>query len=226
MLLSHTSIKVKLGATARLACPAIGSPPPVIRWLKSGRELYFNNSRISRRSNDLIISNVKQSDVGRYACVASNSASREKRLNLRLILTGRIIRFRVKPQNTTVTKGRQVKLRCRIRGGPATISWSKDGDPIHTDNHYVVKSWGDLRILRSQISDSGNYSCMVSTKGNKLTTLQASAVVKVLPKPTMEECKDLPFYANCRLVAAASMCRHQHYKRYCCVTCKQKKLLS
>uniref|UniRef100_H2ZQV0 BPTI/Kunitz inhibitor domain-containing protein n=1 Tax=Ciona savignyi TaxID=51511 RepID=H2ZQV0_CIOSA len=42
MLLSHTSIKVKLGATARLACPAIGSPPPVIRWLKSGRELYFN----------------------------------------------------------------------------------------------------------------------------------------------------------------------------------------
>ncbi|XP_078482068.1 papilin-like [Ciona intestinalis] len=232
---SHTSIRVKLNDPARLPCHAEGFPEPQVYWLRNGRRINFNrtSSGISQDPFDhsMIFVSVRREDTGSYVCVATNGVSRDIRKKVRLILTERRVRFRVRPTNVTVTSGRQVKLRCRIRGGSAKVTWLKNGRPLTRDNHYVIKPWGDLRIYRSRVNDSGNYTCLVNT-----ADLNATAKVTVLPKvmtsrspmtqattvaTVTPQCRDFPRYANCRLVSAAGMCRH--YSKYCCVTCYKRR---
>ncbi|KAK7502639.1 hypothetical protein BaRGS_00006214, partial [Batillaria attramentaria] len=57
------------GSTVTLSCPVIGAPPPEITWTRAGGRLPAN---AVRKGNDLVITDMKQNDVGKYVCHAKN----------------------------------------------------------------------------------------------------------------------------------------------------------
>lgn len=67
-------IKKQEGLSVRLLCSARGSPYPKITWLKNGRVLHYNNSRISffRGAKELKIERIVVADSGVYQCFAEN----------------------------------------------------------------------------------------------------------------------------------------------------------
>lgn len=67
--------RVAVGETALLECgPPKGYPEPVIEWKKNSRTLEFNDPRRTRivDGGNLMINDVKQSDGGKYQCLAKN----------------------------------------------------------------------------------------------------------------------------------------------------------
>ena len=74
------NVTIAAGATTTLECSATGSPTPTITWYKNGLLLS------TPTSGSLGITNVQSSDVGRYYCVASNTAGsiQSKTATLRL----------------------------------------------------------------------------------------------------------------------------------------------
>ncbi|XP_071827408.1 uncharacterized protein [Apostichopus japonicus] len=68
-----TRLKVTPGQNWTLSCPAIGSPHPMVNWLKDGRTLH-QSDRIFIERETLRIQNVITDDAGEYSCLAANTA--------------------------------------------------------------------------------------------------------------------------------------------------------
>ena len=66
-------------ATVTLDCSVTGSPTPTITW-------YKDTLQLQETSGSLRITNVQNSDVGRYHCVASNTAGSVRSLTATLQL--------------------------------------------------------------------------------------------------------------------------------------------
>lgn len=61
--------KVKLGETAEFSCIASGSPVPKVTWRRLNGSLPVNHVI---KGGNLVISDVKEQDIGIYICRASN----------------------------------------------------------------------------------------------------------------------------------------------------------
>lgn len=66
--------QVNEGKPSVINCPASGSPPPAITWLKDGLPL-FPTARFVflDAGRQLQISNTQPDDRGRYTCIATNT---------------------------------------------------------------------------------------------------------------------------------------------------------
>lgn len=65
--------RVAAGETALLQCgPPRGSPEPTVVWKKDGFEVDVDTRRRLTDGGNLMISDVRQHDEGRYQCVAHN----------------------------------------------------------------------------------------------------------------------------------------------------------
>ena len=75
--------------TVILECIAVGNPRPTIVWLHRGEPLKLDGRRRRLENNNqkLIITNVQQSDSGRYTCVAENEIGRD-RISAYLLVIG------------------------------------------------------------------------------------------------------------------------------------------
>lgn len=66
--------KVKPGTNIELKCEAVGSPEPSYFWTKNGHTLKFTNRiYIAADNRTLNIDHVKESDAGKFECIAENS---------------------------------------------------------------------------------------------------------------------------------------------------------
>ena len=75
-----------------------------------------------------------------------------------------------------------------------------------------------LTIYDGQPSDSGTYVCEAT---NGYTRNQASALIRVEDVPVPNECRDNPYFANCKLIVRAQYCANQYYAKFCCASCTQ-----
>ena len=75
--------------TVLLECIAIGNPRPTIVWLHRGKPLKLDGRRrlLENNNQKLVITNVEQSDSGRYTCVAENEIGRD-RISAYLLVIG------------------------------------------------------------------------------------------------------------------------------------------
>ena len=75
--------------TVLLECIAIGNSRPTIVWLHSGEPLKLDGRRrlLENNNQKLVITNVEQSDSGRYTCVAENEIGRD-RISAYLLVIG------------------------------------------------------------------------------------------------------------------------------------------
>ncbi|XP_020307965.1 fibroblast growth factor receptor-like 1 [Oncorhynchus kisutch] len=62
----------RLGQTVRLACPVEGDPPPLILWVKDGRNVHPGWSRYRVLKQSLKIKEVELGDAGVYMCRVTN----------------------------------------------------------------------------------------------------------------------------------------------------------
>lgn len=85
-------VQASVGESATLECtPPKGHPEPTVRWRKDGEIVNTGKDRRIKVVNpgNLVISEVRQSDEGRYACVAENMAGIRESLPVHMTVHGK-----------------------------------------------------------------------------------------------------------------------------------------
>jgi hypothetical protein len=161
IITSHpVSITVLAGEPASFSVTAIGSPILVYQWQKNGIDI------AGGVSPTLNLTNVQNSNVGAYACQVSNGVGSVLSNTAFLIVTARVPVFILNLSATTTYNlvGSSVTLTIAAKGTePLTYEWFKDGISIGNNNP-------SLTIANGQITDSGNYVCIVSNSIGSATS--------------------------------------------------------
>ncbi|XP_043231820.1 neogenin-like [Amphibalanus amphitrite] len=181
---------VARGSPAMLNCKADGSPAPSIHWERDGRPVEAPSPTwVALPSGSLFVLAVARADAGRYRCVAVNRAGEAS--SREAVLTAAVLReeFRVSPQDTEVSVGSRVTLRCSPPKGdpPPTVGWIKDYSQVDFNephSRFSLAGEGDLVIPNVTLSDTGTYWCVAKNyAGMKRRSRPAQLAVSELPPP-------------------------------------------
>ncbi|XP_004706727.1 hemicentin-1 [Echinops telfairi] len=155
-------VSVLVNKKALMECLASGSPAPKNSWQKDGQPLledghhkFLSNGRI------LQILNTQITDIGRYVCVAENTAgSAKKYFNLNVHVPPSVIG--PNPENVTVVVNNFISLTCEVSGfPPPDLGWLKNEQPISPNTNALILPGGrTLQIIRARVSDGGEYTCI------------------------------------------------------------------
>ncbi|KAK2508441.1 hypothetical protein MC885_016939, partial [Smutsia gigantea] len=107
------------------------------------------------------ILNTQIMDIGRYACIAENTAgSTKKYFNLNVHVPPSVIG--PNPENLTVVVNNFISLTCEVSGfPPPDLSWLKNEQHVKLNtNTLIVPGGRTLQILRAKVSDGGEYTCI------------------------------------------------------------------
>ncbi|XP_071352441.1 roundabout homolog 2 isoform X2 [Trachinotus anak] len=165
------------GRSITFQCGTTGNPPPAIFWQKEGSQMLLfpgqppsQSGRYSvSMSGELTITDVHPEDSGFYICQAisvAGSVLTKALLEVEGGPSGRVPPIiRQGPANQTVSQGATAQLHCRVIGGPSVkISWEKDGERLQGNKpRLTLMDNGTLQITDIKDTDSGMYTCMVSS---------------------------------------------------------------
>ncbi|XP_073903349.1 hemicentin-1 isoform X3 [Castor canadensis] len=175
-------VTVLVNKSAQLECSSSGSPAPKKAWQKDGQPLleddhykFLSNGRI------LQILNTQIMDIGRYVCVAENTAgSAKKYFNLNVHVPPSAIG--PNPENLTVVVNNFISLTCEVSGfPPPDLSWLKNEQPIKPNtNALIVPGGRTLQIIRAKVSDGGEYTCIAINQAGE-SKKKVSLTVHVPP---------------------------------------------
>ncbi|CAJ1060969.1 hemicentin-1 [Xyrichtys novacula] len=173
---------VLLNESIQLVCRVQGTPTPTIQWLKDGEVIKNTRNtglRISPDQSTLTVTGAHTSDSGKYTCVATNTAGEEDRIfNLNVyappVIDGKSSET---AEHLTTVLDSSVNIECVATGSPPPqLNWLRNGLPLPVSSHIRLLSAGQvLRITRTQVSDSGTYTCVASNRAgvdNKHYNLQ------------------------------------------------------
>ncbi|XP_065209476.1 roundabout homolog 2-like [Planococcus citri] len=172
-----------IGGTTILECGAPkGQPEPVIFWKKDNDVLNIDNTRRIRilENGNLMINDVKQSDIGKYQCFAQNTAGiRESRVAL---LTVHVLpRFITEPRDVTVLSGQDVRFDCEVEGNQnIRIVWKKEHREVLPTAPRISFNHRTLVINNVTDSDEGLYTCVAQNVAGEVTA-KASLTVHTPP---------------------------------------------
>ncbi|XP_075748509.1 immunoglobulin superfamily member turtle isoform X4 [Rhipicephalus microplus] len=158
-------IYVKVGESVVLPCEAEGTPPPTIIWYKDNLPLE-ESTNIQIHPTELRISNLRQTDVGDYTCMARNSEGSDSAL-AKVIVAGPAV-ITTPPQNLTKLEGNFAEFVCEARALPSNIThrWFYNGVEISKltwlQTRTLVRQDGTLFINPTAADDSGFYTCEIS----------------------------------------------------------------
>ncbi|EMP38793.1 Hemicentin-1 [Chelonia mydas] len=156
---------VILHSPLELDCPATGTPPPTIMWLKDGQPVEEGDGyKILLNGRKLLISRAQVSDTGHYKCVATNKAGdHERKLDITVHVPPTI--KSTGPSERAVVVYKPMTLQCIANGIPSpSITWLKDGQPVNTarGNIRLESSGRILQIAKALLEDAGRYTCVAT----------------------------------------------------------------
>ncbi|KAM5295481.1 hemicentin-1 isoform 3-T3 [Glossophaga mutica] len=145
-----------------MECPSSGSPVPRNSWQRDGQPLLGDeHHKLLSNGRVLQILNAQITDIGRYMCIAENTAgSAKKYFNLNVHVPPSVIG--PNPENLTVVVNNFISLSCEVSGfPPPDLSWLKNDQPIKPNtNALIVPGGRTLQIIRAKESDGGQYTCV------------------------------------------------------------------
>ncbi|XP_077758048.1 hemicentin-1 isoform X2 [Canis aureus] len=176
-----SEVSVLQGENVELACNANGIPTPLIQWLRDGKPINTSETeriRVTADGSTLTIYGALPSNVGKYTCVATNSAGEEDRIfNLNVYVPPAIRGNKKEAEKLMALVDTSINIECRATGTPPPqINWLKNGLPLPLSSHIRLLSGGQvIRIVRAQVSDVAMYTCVASNRAgvdNKHYSLQ------------------------------------------------------
>ncbi|XP_043202540.1 inactive tyrosine-protein kinase 7-like [Amphibalanus amphitrite] len=198
---------VPAGRPFQLSClPPEGRPPTAVWWeAPDGAVLGKPRKEPAVLSLDL----ARQSHSGNYSCVAENLSGTSS-LQVQVLVTAPP-ELAAGPSNVITEEGRPAELSCLFRDLQrrfATVTWMKDGQPVSTPSK-VTEDSDTLVIPVSELSDAGQYQCVVNATGfqpvvSPEATLTVREKLKFSPRPVSQALElDKPGRLHCRAAGSS-----------------------
>lgn len=173
-------LRVKEGEPVSMSCKATGDPTPVISWRKpDGGRAHSNGD-----NEKIFIPEASRSHAGSYECTANNSLGISTTFEIKVeVLYPPEIEVPVQQLHTG--EGTSVELTCIVHGEPVpTVTWKKDDEVIHSNEHYHIKTVGGhkrlLQVHHMKESDFGQYQCLAeSSLGSTAEIIDVMGTPKV-----------------------------------------------
>uniref|UniRef100_A0A3B4Z1V9 Hemicentin-1 n=1 Tax=Stegastes partitus TaxID=144197 RepID=A0A3B4Z1V9_9TELE len=168
---SPVVVNVLVGKSVTLECESNAVPPPTITWYKNGRVVTESaNLHILAEGRLLQIKGSEVSDTGQYVCMATNVAGQvDKNFHLNIYVPPGI--DGPAEESVLETISNPVTFACDATGiPPPSLTWLKNGRPIENSESlemHIFSGGSKLQIARSQLSDSGTYTCVASNVEGK-----------------------------------------------------------
>ncbi|KAG8172476.1 hypothetical protein JTE90_015743, partial [Oedothorax gibbosus] len=176
------AVSTAVGESATLECfPPKGHPEPVVRWRKDGE---FITTTVKGRlkvvgPGNLVIAEVRQSDEGRYSCVAENLAGTRETAAVHVAVHVKPF-FMKEPEHLTVLAGAEVSFPCKVDGDPMPfVKWSRKDGKIPTGRAEVTDD-KSLTIKSVIVGDEGTYICEAE---NLVGSISAEVTLTVHSRP-------------------------------------------
>uniref|UniRef100_A0A0K8U7P3 Muscle M-line assembly protein unc-89 n=2 Tax=Bactrocera latifrons TaxID=174628 RepID=A0A0K8U7P3_BACLA len=176
-----------------LQCKVIGSPIPLISWIKDGEQLKpSEHIRLTSSPSGILtleIANIQPSDSGAYKVIISNPLGEISSLCAVAVSPKAEQPSFVEPlEDVKVSVGEQLKLQARVIGFPAPeIKWIKNGIALHpsTSINFINNPNGlvGLSIDNVQPEDAGVYKCLIANKEGEIEGSSTVTVCAVEKEP-------------------------------------------
>ncbi|XP_017774104.1 PREDICTED: roundabout homolog 2-like [Nicrophorus vespilloides] len=180
-----TDTRVAAGETALLQCtPPKGHPEPTVIWKKDGKNLDLDERRMHIVDNgNLMISDVRKHDEGRYQCIASNLVGVRDTPSAELFVHVKPF-FNKEPQDAIALIGKMVVFHCTVEGEPTpNVMWRREDGKMPLGRARILDD-KSLLIDSVQTSDEGLYICDAE---NIVGSITAKASLVVNSQPTFTE---------------------------------------
>ncbi|XP_044016557.1 tyrosine-protein phosphatase Lar isoform X5 [Aphidius gifuensis] len=184
---SPTTKVVEMGHNAVLSCTAIGSPTPVISWIRNMLPINTSNPRYTvLDSGALQIDASEVEDQGQYECVANNTVGTEYSGAIQLYVRVRRLlpTFSIRPPpSSEVMMGASLNLTCVAVGAPMPyVKWRKEpATDMTPDDKLPI---GKNVLMLTDIKESANYTCIAASD---LGVIETVSMVKVQSLPGAPE---------------------------------------
>uniref|UniRef100_A0A665THS0 Neural cell adhesion molecule L1-like protein n=1 Tax=Echeneis naucrates TaxID=173247 RepID=A0A665THS0_ECHNA len=157
------------GEELKLECIPEGFPTPTVHWMKMGQRLP-SRRKLKNFGKLLTISDVEESDEGKYMCKVSNTAG-EAVHYFDVIVEEPPKWLTEPPQSHLSVIGLDVHIKCSVSGKPQPdITWRRNGEIFQGDNRQVLDD--TLVLHNARPEDSAVYQCEASnTHGRVLANV-------------------------------------------------------
>ncbi|XP_018300852.1 roundabout homolog 2 [Mycetomoellerius zeteki] len=174
--------RVAAGETALLECgPPRGHPEPTLHWKRNGHIIDLEaTKRITLvDGGNLMISDVRPADHGKYQCIAENMVGTKE--SAVAILTVHVKPyFLAMPSNQTILVEQTAEFACRVGGDPEPeILWRRNDGKMPIGRAHILND-KSLHIERVNPQDQGTYICDAE---NGVGAISASATLTVHSRP-------------------------------------------
>ncbi|KAG5320286.1 ROBO2 protein, partial [Acromyrmex heyeri] len=174
--------RVAAGETALLECgPPRGHPEPTLHWKRNGHIIDLEaTKRITLvDGGNLMISDVRPADQGKYQCIAENMVGTKE--SAVAVLTVHVKPyFLAMPSNQTILAEQTAEFACRVGGDPEPeILWRRNDGKMPIGRAHILND-KSLHIERVNPQDQGTYICDAE---NGVGAISASATLTVHSRP-------------------------------------------
>ncbi|XP_049450272.1 titin-like [Epinephelus fuscoguttatus] len=178
-----------VGSEISMKCMLSGALPMTLSWIKDDHELTEDEHikmSFDNKSAELNLRNAQLSHGGKYICKAQNKAGTQRCAAVLIVTEPASISDHAK--SISVTQGDPARLECRFSGTkPLKSRWMKAGKELTSGRRYKIKTTNTssvLTIVKTEQSDSGEYTFEVSNKAGCGSCEAAVTVLDQIIKPS------------------------------------------
>nr|XP_046259562.1 myosin light chain kinase, smooth muscle isoform X2 [Scatophagus argus] len=197
-ILPPRNTRVVLGGDVRLEGKVCGHPEPQVSWYREGRALIGDERCVVKQGGlgtfSLVVGGVREKDVGRYTCQATNQAgSRQVTVEILLeensekkccsavpamenrssIWGESLPKFVTKPSRVFTKLGQTGKFCAKVTGRPQPwVTWYKGEVELQSCGRVSMYERSGLHFLEIQevrVEDVGSYTCLVTNSAGTAT---------------------------------------------------------